>query len=100
MSKVDDTTTSNADYRLPADGPHRYVKKKVDSQKEKESEAPYVISVVKEREGEPVLPKASSKYDPKELRAKAKNFLKNPEISSHQKQVLEDILGPDEEKKT
>jgi hypothetical protein len=100
-SSIDDKYSAKSkvpgDYRLPTDGPHRYVKKTVDSEKEKDEQPPYVIAVTKDQpESEAKLAQATSKYDPKELRSKGKTMLKSPNITSHQKDVLQDILGPDE----
>jgi len=95
-----DSAQGRGDYRLPTDGPHRYVKKSVNSEKEKDEQPPYVIAVTKDQPlDEAKLSQATSKYDPKELRSKAKMFLKSPNITSQQRDVLNEILGPDEVEK-
>lgn len=100
MASIEDKTKASpdrGDYRLPENGPHRYVKKEVASEKEKAQEPPYVVAIIKPRvEDANKPPKPTSKYDPKELRTKAKDYLNNPNISSNEKDVLKEILGPDE----
>jgi len=101
MASIEDKTKTSIDrgnYHLPENGPHRFVKKEVASEKEKEQEPPYVVALVKpkkiEEENKPSKP--VSKYDPAEIRTKAKTYLNNPNITSNEKNVLKEILGPDE----
>lgn len=100
MASIEDKSKTNndrGDYRLPENGPHRFVKKEVASEKEKDQEPPFVVAIVKPKpEDANKPPRPTSKYDPKELRAKAKSYLHNPNISSEEKDVLKEILGPDE----
>jgi hypothetical protein len=112
MSSISDKPKgTNRDYKaqdvLPTDGPHRFVKKKVTSEKEKEgapsgikavpADPPYVIAVTKHPEPEDGMAPPKTMYNPEELRAKAKTFLNNPNITSEQKDVLKEILGPEKE---
>ena len=89
------TQGNSGDYRLPADGPHSFVKKRVETDKEKSELPPYVIAITKhEKEDEKSASLPGYKYDPQDLRAKAQAFLNSPNISSEQKEVLKEILGP------
>jgi hypothetical protein len=101
MASIEDkpkaTNNDRGNYTLPENGPHRFVKKEVKSEKEKEDEPPFVVAIVKPRPEDVNKPeRPTSKYDPKELRSKAKGFLNNPNITPEQKSVLKEILGPDE----
>jgi flagellar basal body rod protein FlgC len=101
MASIEDKTKTSSDrgnYRLPENGPHRFVKKEVPSEKEKDQEPPYVVGIVKKNkiEDENKPSKPVSKYDPGETRARGKTYLNNPNITSNEKNVLKEILGPDE----
>ena len=68
------------------------------SEKEKDDQPPYVVAIIKPRPEDVNKPaRPTSKYDPKTLRAKANDLLENPNISSHGRSVLKELLGPDEE---
>ena len=102
------------DARPPFDGPHRAVKKKAGdgtTDASSDTTAPsYVVVVTKREKGSSEGADGGSKgaseddpprdvshtYNPQELRAKARAFLKSGHINADEKAVLEEILGPDE----
>jgi hypothetical protein len=101
-SPIDDKSKSPAqkaaDARPVSDGPHRPVKKKKSEQVAKSDNPAYVVAVSKkEKSDDDKIETTSMKYDPKELRVKARSLLKNPNISSEHKKVLAEILGPEDE---
>jgi hypothetical protein len=104
MDKVSDKNKSPAERSAAAnpakDGPHRRVV--TDKKTADEAGAPaYVVAVTKHEDsggGDSKAEAHKNKYDPKELRAKARTLLKSPQISPEHKSVLREILGPEEEK--
>jgi len=102
-STVDEKKKSPAqravDARPPFDGPHRKIKKTA-GESSNGNDPAYVVVVKKDKSPDDAPDTAPLMYDPKELHAKARGLLANKNISSDQKRVLEEILGPEENKQT
>jgi len=110
-SKVDEKKQTPAERAVSArpffDGPHRAVRKKQAA--EDGSSAPaYVVTVTKKdpenaeaaaAEGKPKVPPAvMHKYDPEELRLRARSLLGNKAIDPEHRRVLAEILEGTEKK--
>ena len=97
---VDDKNRSaaqkSADAKPVTDGPHRPVRHK---NKAASEESPAYVVAVSKREPDEAVDGPSYKYDPQELRAKARSLLKSGKIDPEQRRVLAEILGPEEEVK-
>ena len=105
MATISDDKKSPAqkanDARAPFDGPHRAVKKKhsgTNAAPAADAAPSYVVAVTKREKTSEDDPsrEVQHTYNPQELRAKARAFMKSSNVNPEEKRVLEDILGEDE----
>lgn len=100
MSKVNTDGAKNPAQKAveanpPNNGPHS--RKKAKASQENPDDPAVVVSVSQRPAGEKRKIQTSNNYDPRELRAKAKSLMKSDNITSQERQVLSEILGPDDE---
>jgi hypothetical protein len=83
------------DARPAFDGPHKPGRHKQKAEKDAAASPAYVVAVTKREPDEQIPPSIPFKYNPDELRAKAKAFMKTGNLTSAERKALEEILGPD-----
>jgi hypothetical protein len=91
MGKVDDNKKTPAeriqDVKPRTDGPHKSMRKEKKEVAPKD-EAAYTVSLTKVR---------PSRHQAEDAKAKARELLKSNQLSSQERKVLAEILGPDKD---
>ena len=88
-----------ADVRPPFDGPHKPGAKKKALDAPPPSAPSYVVAVSKHEFSldDAAASEVNRRYNPQELKAKARSFLSSPNISPQEREVLKGILEPGED---